>query len=101
MRDRALAKALAEVALNNLPRLVRQDGREQTWSVHSRTNHACPHCGAIADGAPEIYLVTSSPAGDLFCDCPARLACWHIQIVALAREGRIGHFDARFDRRTV
>lgn len=80
LRDKALAKSCEQVALNNLPRLVRDDDAGEAWSVHSRTNG-------------DVWIVTIDRAtGEVWCTCPAGWNCWHRAHVGRARAGDIGYF---------
>jgi len=77
LRDKARAKSLEQVALNNLPRLVRDDVAGEAWSVHSRTNG-------------DVWIVTlDRDTGEMWCTCPAG-QCWHLAHVQRARAGEIG-----------
>lgn len=94
LRDRALAKSIEQVRLNNLPQQVRVEGGQEVWSVHSRTTHRCTHCGAVEerDGAAEVHVVTVDlPTGHVACTCLANTACWHRTHVQRARAGEIGY----------
>jgi hypothetical protein len=81
--DRALTKSVEQVAVNNLPRVLRVNPTERVWAIGSRTE------GGV------IWLVTESPEGELRCDCPAESsACWHLTHVARALSGAIGYHAA-------
>ena len=82
MLDRSFAKSIEQVAVNNLPRVIRQNPHEAVWAVASRTE------GGV------IYLLTQSREGELACDCPADGLCWHKAHVSRAIEGIIGHHAA-------
>lgn len=76
--DRALAKSMEQVALNNLPRQVRVGLDVEVWSVHSRTSG-------------DVWLVTlDTNTGEIQCSCPAN-QCWHVTHVLRARRGEIGY----------
>lgn len=80
LHDRALAKSMEQVRANNLPQLVSTDDQKEVWSVHSRT----------AGG--QVWLVTLDLlTGEIACDCPAGILCWHRIHVYRARAGEIGH----------
>lgn len=81
MLDRATAKSDEQARAGNLPRVVRRGFGEVIWCVASRTE------GGV------YYLLRESDEGEITCDCPASVLCWHRVHVGRALAGVIGTLE--------